>query len=58
MGKHSKKVVSGDWNDEGYLVTGSEDRIITVSNHTSDNVANSIAIRSDPQNIKWITVKT
>lgn len=46
MGKHSKKVISGDWNDDGLLVTGSEDRIITVSSHTSDNVANSIAVRS------------
>ena len=23
MGKHSKRVISGDWNDEGFLVTGS-----------------------------------
>ena len=58
MGKHSKKVISGDWNDEGYLVTGSEDRIITISNHTSDNIASSIAVRSEPHNIKWITMKT
>ena len=33
MGKHSKKVTTGDWNDEGLLVTGSEDKIITISNH-------------------------
>ena len=57
MGKHSKKVISGDWNEEGLLVTGSEDKIITVSNHTSENVGNSIAVRSEPHNIKWITVK-
>lgn len=35
MGKHSKRVTTGDWNDEGLLVTGSEDKIITVSSHTS-----------------------
>ena len=46
MGKHSKRVISGDWNGDGLLVTGSEDKIITVSSHTSDNVANSIAVRS------------
>jgi len=23
MGKHSKKVITGDWNEEGLLVTGS-----------------------------------
>jgi WD repeat-containing protein 19 len=22
MGKHSKRITTGDWNDEGYLVTG------------------------------------
>lgn len=57
MGKHSKKVITGDWSDEGLLVTGSEDKIITVSSHTSESVGNSIAVRSEPTNIKWITVK-
>jgi WD repeat-containing protein 19 len=58
MGKHSKKVVSGDWNDDGLLATGSEDRIITISNHTSDNMFNSIALRSEPHTLKWINMKT
>ena len=57
MGKHSKKVVSGDWSDDGLLVTGSEDRIITVSNHTSENVGSSIAVKSEPENLEWVTVK-
>ncbi len=46
MGKHSKKVLCGDWNNEGLLVTGSEDKIITISSHTSDNAANSLAVKS------------
>ena len=46
MGKHSKKIISGDWNEDGLLVTGSEDRIITISNHTSDNAGQSIAVKN------------
>jgi WD repeat-containing protein 19 len=57
MGKHSKKVISGDWNSEGLLVTGSEDRIITVSTHTSDNAGNSLAVKSVPCNLKWVNMK-
>lgn len=57
MGKHSKKVIAGDWNNEGLLVTGSEDKIITVSTHTSDNAGNSLAVKSTPYNLKWINMK-
>ena len=58
MGKHSKRVVCGDWNSEGLLVTGSEDKLITVSSHTSDNAANSLAVKAEPHNLKWVTMKT
>lgn len=33
ISKHGKKVTMGDWNPEGNLITGSEDRLLTVSNH-------------------------
>lgn len=46
IGKHSKKVITGDWNDEGFLVTGSEDKMITISNHNSDNAGNSLAVKA------------
>jgi WD repeat-containing protein 19 len=46
MGKHSKKVMCGDWNNDGLLVTGSEDKLITISNHNSDNAANSLAVKA------------
>jgi len=36
MGKHSKKIISGDWNNEGLLITGGEDKIMTISNYNSD----------------------
>lgn len=57
MGKHSKRVFTGDWNDEGLLATGSEDKIITISSYNSENVGNSIAVRAEPNNIKWIYAK-
>ncbi len=57
MGKHSKKVISGDWNNEGFLVTGSEDKIITISTHTSDNAGNSLAVKHTPYNLKWVSMK-
>lgn len=46
MGKHSKKVLAGDWNDDGLLVTGSEDKTITISSYKSENVGNTIAVRA------------
>ena len=58
MGKHSKKVMCGDWSSEGLLVTGSEDKLITVSSHTSDNAANSLAVKAEPKDLKWMTMKT
>ncbi len=58
MGKHSKKVICGDWSNEGLLVTGSEDKLITISSHTSDNAANSLAVKAQPQNLKWVTMKS
>jgi WD repeat-containing protein 19 len=51
MGKHTKKVISGDWNKEGLLVTGGEDKLLTVSNYNSDTVFESITTKSEPKNI-------
>jgi WD repeat-containing protein 19 len=46
MGKHSKRIVTGDWNQDGllskllsifyFLVTAGEDKIFTISNYNSD----------------------
>ena len=60
MGKHSKKVISGDWSKEGLLgifkkimklVTGGEDKLLTVSNYNSDTVFESITTKAEPRNI-------
>ncbi len=58
VGKHSKRILCGDWNNEGLLVTGSEDKTITISSHTSDTAASSLAVKYEPRDLKWITMKS
>jgi WD repeat-containing protein 19 len=41
ISKHGKKVMTGDWNKEGNLITGSEDRLLTVSNPLGDTLHES-----------------
>jgi WD repeat-containing protein 19 len=38
VGKHGKKVTNGDWHNEGILMTCSEDKLMTLSSHTSDTI--------------------
>ncbi len=65
MGKHSKKIISGDWNNDGllsliilYLVTGGEDKIMTISSYNSDTQFESISSKSEPRNLMWAKAKT
>jgi len=51
MGKHGKKIITGDWNREGFLITGGEDKIITVSNFNSETLFESISLKAEPKNI-------
>jgi len=51
VGKHAKKVITGDWNKEGLLITGGEDKILTVSNFNSDTMADSVSVKMEPRNI-------
>lgn len=57
MGKHSKKVITGDWNREGLLITGGEDKILTVSNHNSDTLYESVSVKLDPRKVLWAKPK-
>ncbi|EGR31945.1 WD repeat protein [Ichthyophthirius multifiliis] len=57
MGKHSKKITTGDWNEEGLLVTGSEEKVLTVSNHNSDTKFDSVGVKMEPRNVKWAKPK-
>lgn len=40
-----------------YVVTGGEDKLITVSNHTSETVFESFAVKSEPKGLKWVLPK-
>jgi len=57
ISKHGKKVIIGDWNKEGNLITASEDRLITVSNHQGDTMCESFIAKSDLKVIKWCPYK-
>lgn len=51
MGKHARKVITGDWNKDGLLITGGDDKILTVSNYNSDTVNESVSVKMEPRNI-------
>ena len=53
VGKHSKKVNTGDWNDESLLITGAEDKILTLSNGTGDTVIDSFIVKGKPHGLMW-----
>ncbi|CAD8104509.1 unnamed protein product [Paramecium primaurelia] len=58
MGKHSKKIISGDWNNEGYLITSGEDKFLTVSNYNAETIFESIPVKAEAKNVLWSISKT
>mmetsp|Transcript_17772 Transcript_17772/g.12707 ORF Transcript_17772/g.12707 Transcript_17772/m.12707 type:complete len:201 (+) Transcript_17772:326-928(+) len=53
ISKHGKKVTFGDWHRDGILITCSEDKLLTVSNHQGDTIQDSIVVKGEPAQIKW-----
>lgn len=53
ISKHGKKVTCGDWNKEGNLISGSEDKILTVSNSTGDSLHESFICKAEIMQIRW-----
>jgi WD repeat-containing protein 19 len=53
VGKHSRTVNTGDWNEQGYLITGAEDRILTVSTHNGDTHLQPVRVSAEPFLLKW-----
>ena len=58
LGKHGKKVISGDWNEQGYLITSAEDKLVTVSDH-SGKTLQSIQLpgKSALRELAWTKIK-
>ena len=52
MGKHTKRIRCGAWNQEGRLVLGSDDRQVTVSRNNGDTVK-QLVIKSEPLEVKF-----
>ena len=57
ISKHGKRVTVGDWNKEGNLISGSDDKILTVSNSTGDTIHDSFIVRGDIMGVKWCPYK-
>ena len=57
ISKHGKRVTVGDWNKEGNLISGSDDKILTVSNSTGDTIHDSFLVRGEIMNVKWCPYK-
>lgn len=57
VGKHSKKVNTGGWNSEGVLISGAEDKILTVSNGIGDTVCDSFIVKGPPEKLQWAKPK-
>lgn len=55
---HSKSIFSCDWNDEGNLVTGSDDKSISVTGKLGNAVIQGVKLKEVPKMIKWIQTKS
>jgi WD repeat-containing protein 19 len=55
---HSKKIISGDWNDEGNLATGGEDKMIAVTNRVGDPILQGVSLKAEPKVLRWARQKT
>lgn len=55
---HTKAVISADWNDEGNLVTGDENKSLSVTNRVGEPILQNASLKADPKMIKWARQKT
>jgi len=55
---HSKQVVTGEWNDEGNLATGAEDKTLSVTNRVGEVILQGATLKAEPKRIKWARQKT
>jgi len=55
---HAKAVISADWNDEGNLVTGDENKSLSVTNRVGESLLQNAILKADPKMVKWARQKT
>jgi WD repeat-containing protein 19 len=55
---HTKAVISADWNDEGNLVTGDENKSLSVTNRVGEPLLQNAVLKADPKMVKWARQKT
>lgn len=56
VGKHTKKITCGAFNDKNLLALGSEDQTITVSNIDGDTL-HAFSVDSSPSDIQFADMK-
>lgn len=55
---HSKAIICADWNDEGNLVTGDENRSLCVISKTGELLLKNAIMKAEPKMLKWARQKT
>ncbi|KAL3267293.1 hypothetical protein HHI36_011424 [Cryptolaemus montrouzieri] len=56
IGKHTKKITCGAWNNDNLLALGSEDKTISISNMEGDTLR-IITLRSEPSVLQFSEMK-
>ena len=51
--KHSKKVTCGEWNHSDLLCTGSDDKMLIVSDMLGNSVVETVLLPVAPIKIVW-----
>jgi WD repeat-containing protein 19 len=58
ISKHGKKVTHGDWSSEGFLMSASIDKMLTISNHQGDTPYETFIVKGEPSNVRWSPVQS
>lgn len=52
LGKHSKRIISGDWSNHRLLALIGEDRVLSISNEEGDTL-NQTLLKGEPSHVKF-----
>ena len=55
---HSKSIISADWNEEGNLVTGDENKTLSVTTKKGEALLQNAQMKAEPRFLKWARQKT